>query len=644
MAATEDRALPKLAAVAPAPDRSAPAEAPAAELELPAAPGPLLAAARPSRLLLVALAGAAGLLATSAAFVLSRSNPGSGLAQILFWAGLGLIVLPSAWRLLAVDAARSERVGVLLVAGLLLYLVKVLHDPYGFTYADEWVHVYNVQQILHTGSLFSANPIIPITTRYPGLEAVTASLASIGHLSVFAAGAIVLGAARLVFILALFLFLERITGSARIAGIAVIVYATNPNFLFWSAEFSYESLALPLALLALLATAKALAPRSAPDSATAARVAWTAVALLATTATVMSHHLTSYALCVFLVAACVIAGARASTRAQAPWLLAGFAVTVTALWVSTVAPGTGRYLLPVIGRAYHESVATLLGHSSTRSLFGGGAGAQSAAPVWQRLAALSSVGLVVLALPLGLLQVRRRFRLSPFVHVLAAAAVLYVAVLPMRLVPAAWETSNRSSEFLFLGVALCLALIRPRRSAARRLRRTGGCSCLALLLVGGIVAGWPPRVLLALPSRARAAGGSEIVPQPQATAEWARSVLGPGHRFIAPEAIGRELLVNGGQLAWVTSAPFDAASVLFDDNVTSGIVDALTSHHVGYVVEDTLASGDDSMAGYFFRSALPATPADPVAVGKFDSFPGIDRVFDSGQIAIYDVGAFSGSP
>ena len=178
MAATEERPVPQLVTVPPAPGPWESADPPATALELRAEPARLLAAKGPSRLLPVAVVGAAGLLAASAAFAISRSNPGSGLAQMLFWTGLGLIVLPSAWRLLAADAARSERVGVLLASGLLLYLVKVLHDPYGFTYADEWVHVYNTQQILHTGSLFSANPIIPVTARYPGLEAVTAISAS----------------------------------------------------------------------------------------------------------------------------------------------------------------------------------------------------------------------------------------------------------------------------------------------------------------------------------------------------------------------------------------------------------------------------------------------------------------------------------
>jgi hypothetical protein len=596
--------------------------------------------------------GSAGLLSASAGFWLSRSDPTSGRAQALFWAGLGLIVLPVAVRLVSRTAVRAERVGLLLVVGVLLYAVKVLHDPFGFTYADEWVHVYNADQILRTGSLFHANPIIDVTSRYPGLESLTAAVASLTHLSVFASGVIVLGVARIVCILALFLALERMGGSSRVASIAVLVYTTNPNFLFWSAEFSYESLALPLALLAVFAVVRSRRARpanaaigsNAPTGfrgvlgrASRERLGWSAVACTAIAATVVTHHLTSYALCSFLVLTSVVASLRRSTRRDAPWVVAGFAVAATVTWVVTVAPGTGHYLLPVLGRAFHQTVATVLGHSTGRSLFGGGSGGQPGAPLWQRLVALASVGLVVVALPFGLLGVNRRFRRNPFVIVLAAAALAYVAVLPMRLIPAAWETSNRSSEFLYVGVALVLALVRLPRRVGRPLLAVGTTASIGVLLVGGLVAGWPPRVLLALPARAQASGGAEIAPQPDGVARWARTVLGTGHRFIAPEAVGRELLVNGGQTVFVTSAPFKAATVLFGDSITSGIVDSLASHSIGFVAEDRLASGDDSMAGYFFRAPDPARPVDPLALEKFDGFPGVDRVLDSGDIAVYDV-------
>ena len=45
---------------------------------------------------------------------------------------------------------------------------------------------------------------------------------------------------------ALFVLFTRVSGSARLAGIAVMIYAGNSNFLFWGAQYSYESLSLPL--------------------------------------------------------------------------------------------------------------------------------------------------------------------------------------------------------------------------------------------------------------------------------------------------------------------------------------------------------------------------------------------------------------
>jgi hypothetical protein len=591
-----------------------------------------------SRLAPVAVGASSGVLVVSVAFWLSRSSPGSPWAELLFWLGLCLIVLVPAARLIGTEAGRGERVALVVLVGLLLYAVKILHDPFGFTYADEWVHLYNAEQIARTGSLFHANPIIGVTPRYPGLESATAAVSALTHLGLYGSGMIVVGAARVLSSLALFLLLERVTGSARLAGVGGIVYATNPNFLFWSGQFSYESLALALAFFA----AAAAVTSTLRD--TGNRRAWTAVSCLAIVATVVTHHLTTIALAGFLTAVCVVAAVRPGTRRRAPWIPAALAVAAIVLWIREVAPATTGYLLPVLARAFHQVVATVLGHASGRHLFGGGSAGQPAAPEWARLVALASVGLIVLALPFGLVAAYRRgFLRSPFALVLAAAAALYVAVLPMRLVPAAWETSNRSSEFLFVGVALALAAIPAARSRVSLRFVAASCVFLGVLLVGGIIAGWPPRVLLALPFRATGSGGGAIVPQPAAVASWARLELGPGHRFIAPEAIGRELLDNGGQFAYVTSAPFNAATVIFGPQITSGIVDTLTNHSIGYVVVDRRATGDDSMAGYFFRSQDDGQRVDPASIAKFETFPGVDRVYDSGDIVVYNVKALRGA-
>ena len=113
---------------------------------------------------------------------------------------------------------------------------------------------------------------------------------------------------------------------------------------------------------------------------------------------------------------------------------------------------------------------------------------------------------------------------------------------------------------------------------------------------------------------------------------------------MAPEAIGRELLVNGRQTAYVSSAPFAAATLLFEDTMTLGMIQTVNGHSLDYVAEDRLASGDDSMAGYFLRDPDHGRRVDPLALAKFDSYPGVERVLDSGDIVIYDVRALRVAP
>ena len=80
------------------------------------------------------------------------------------------------------------------------------------------------------------------------------------------------------------------------------------------------------------------------------------------------------------------------------------------------------------------------------------------APLLERVTGLGAVLLCLLGLPFGLYQVWRRYSRSAVVVLMALAAVGYFAMLGFRLTGAGWETANRASTYLFLGLALVLSM------------------------------------------------------------------------------------------------------------------------------------------------------------------------------------------
>src|SRR5207245_8360833 len=185
----------------------------------------------------------------------------------------------------------GERLEHVALVGLLAYAVKVLRDPLMFVMGDEFFHLTAAQQIAATHKLFEALPIggLNVAGKYPGLEIVTVSVSEITGLSLFCSGLIVIGISRTIIMLALFHLYDRVTGSPRIAGLAALLFAANGNFLYWSAQFSYESLALPLFVFALAIYAvRAERPTG--------RLPLTLTLALIVATITATHHVTSYAL------------------------------------------------------------------------------------------------------------------------------------------------------------------------------------------------------------------------------------------------------------------------------------------------------------------------------------------------------------
>jgi hypothetical protein len=173
----------------------------------------------------------------------AAARTGVSWAEWLFWIGLLVLLVPIAARIVSESPSDDERLALVAILAVALYVVKFLHSPLGFTLHDEFIHWRTAQDLLATGQLFHPNPLLPVSPLYPGLESITSAVAQVAGLSPFAAGIIVIGVSRLVLTLALYMTYQLASGSHRLAAIASVVYMANPNYLFFDAQFSYESLA-----------------------------------------------------------------------------------------------------------------------------------------------------------------------------------------------------------------------------------------------------------------------------------------------------------------------------------------------------------------------------------------------------------------
>jgi hypothetical protein len=581
----------------------------------------------------ISLTSAFGLLLVAFANNVARNSVFA--AEWLFWPAVLVLYVPALSRLLSYKVARRERIDLLLVVGLSFYVLKLLHSPTHFTFFDEHLHWKTAIDIVRTQHLFSENTILPVSSLYPGLEIVTTALSNLSGLSIFEAGVVILAVGRVLFILALFLFFERITHSMRLASLAVMLYMANSSFVFFDAQFAYESLSLPMTAFVLFA----MVFRQQSENRDSGRAQF-AFIVLGIVAIAVSHHLTMYALTAFLWLWTIWAYFRSSDREQVTQLgiIALIALIASIAWAEVAGNAPFGYLRPVLEGGLSDLIAIIRNELSMRELFQSASGIS--APIWERFVGFGAVACILLGLPYGLLQVWKRSRRNALALALASVVFAYPLSLAFRFTAHGWEISNRSSEFLFLGIAFVLAsagLAFMLKDGLRERRKLIIAIWVSVIFTGGIIAGWPPWARLPGPYMV-AADTRSIESQGIAAAEWTKLNLGTDNR-IAADRINRILGATYGQQRPVTvlNDKVDVSPIFYAPKVTPEEVKLIERLQLRYLVVDYRLTKSRPAFGVYFEVDKPKTPMPASSLAKFDGLSNVNRIFDSGDIAIYDV-------
>lgn len=613
------------------PDRRLPASVPQAPPSASREPGQ---PAPESRLpvSVVTLIAATGVLVASAAYAAGRLGYASSpWADRAYWLGQALIVAPVAERLLSRRRlSRSGTATLIVVLTVAEYLLKVCYSPLGFTFTDELLHWRGTVNVLQTGQLFTANYGLPISPRYPGLEEATSALISVTGLSVFDAGLIIAGLAHLLFVCLLYLTYRFISRSRRVGGIAILVYSCTPTLNSFDSMFVYETLALAFLGLGLLA-----AWRAATGASGGERARWFVLAVLAICATVITHHVTSYMLVVFLS---LVAGASLLTGAWRSMFMVGAMAVISAaavvFWVKYIAPGTIAYFRPTV-EGIAQGLNALQSGSSTN------APSTSASPFGNQVLEGIDVLVITVLLPVGWWQAWRRHRYHPWIVAMSIGSLGWFIALALRLgTPDGQELAGRTATFVYIPVSFitALALIKLVNVALEHRWESAAVAVAVIsilaFLFDGLANGWPP-YWERLPGPHQVAGFERSVgPQEIATADWTLAALGPGNRFAADIGIYPLLAGYGYQ------NPLQNVGYLYTSaRYTPSIARAVRAQAVQYALVDQRLSQSLPASGtYFPGDGYSGSQPIPIAdLTKFNRVAGVARIYDSGDIVVYDL-------
>lgn len=586
---------------------------------------------------LLALTNALGLLLVSLSYYVSLWAYSYPIIEISFFGGLLLLFVPNLVRLLSRTPSRLERICLLCLLGLSLYFVQFMNSPLHFSSFDDFLHWRTADDILRTGHLFSENSMLPVSPYYPGLEIVTNALSTTTGLSTFYAGIIVINIAHLLMVLSIYLLYEHITRSSRMAGIATLIYMLNSHFIFFDTIYNYETLALPLALFMLYILARYA--KSDQNHRWVVATAW--LVLLAVTIT---HHMTDYFFDGLLLLWAIVSFFRPAARGTRIHLVSiAVCGVLFSLIYAFLIPGNPvwSYLSQYFGSAFTQLEQIITGAVRTRPLF---ASNVQAPPIWDRLFMTGSVVLVTFALPFGLLSLQRRHRHNALALTFGIIALVYPATQAFRFTTFGTEITDRATSFLFLPIAYVLTILIthfwPTRSLTKRAISLIS-SALIVILLGGVILATGPNLSGMPGPYLVGADGRSIEPEGIEAAVWSLTYLGPDNR-IATDRVNQMLMSTYGDQRILTRLDdnLDISPLFYSSEFDNDDISLLRYGQIHYLVVDTRLSTALPLVGIYFENDRPTSIISSDALTKFNAVTQIDRLFDSGDIVIYDTGAF----
>jgi O-antigen/teichoic acid export membrane protein len=591
---------------------------------------------------------ALGVFLMAAVATAGRGGETGTLIQVGWVTGLIVIFAPAVVRIVSRATPTVERVVVAVALGMMLQFSRLVLNPTGFAFHDELIHADTLRQITETNHLFTANPLLPVSAYYPGLEVVTNAIERLTGLASFPSAAITLMLARVVIVLALICVIRLVTGSYRAGAVGVVIYLANPQLLFFNSQYSYQTLALPLAIASVYFFA---ARRRGSRLSLILPVA-------TTVAVVFTHHLTgalliaAFAVWLFIVAVrgrrvakLATPGSHRVRRHTAGDLRGLVLMTLSgalALGVTIINPGNPILsYLGSIGSSSGTQLLDLAGGSKPKALFSDTAGTGPAP--WEQALLIAAVLIAVASLLIVLGYLRTNIRAGkPLAVLLGLVAVLYPVIPGGHLTSATAEVGDRAAGFVFLGLAVVIGAWWWTRARSVRTQGIFVIGCI-VLFIGNIVLGAGPTAGQ-LPGPYQISADARSVDAANlAAAEWENTNLPRDSVAYGDRTSGMLAASVGGQQTVLhVSTNIDASRLLLAPTVTVEDLSIIDQTKLSYlIVDERLSTGLPHQQFYIesgeYGNGQKAKVVSSAALHKFENIAGVDRLYDNGSLVIYNL-------
>ena len=530
------------------------------------------------------------------------ANGASSLQFLVFWAGVLLGFAGIAFQLLSqANTPRAYR-ELLVILGIWGLLPRLLRGGLSPLFFDEFDHLRLAQDLSATGHAVALDHLFQLGASFPGLELLTSTTAFASTISIWHSGLLVVALAHVLGVLGVFTLVGEHRNDARQGAFAALVYACNPSWLYFHAQFSYETLAFPLLLWLLV-----LADRWRKNGATRSTVG---VFLLVAAALPIVHHATSAIAVVLLllwfVSAIILDLIGQQHRiSRSTWSIGGATVLTAVLIVGRlflVGSTLWKYWAPVLNvGSIGNSLRRLIGGGGGgRTLFGG-----AHLPWWELAAGFLLVPLLLVILARALIQSRKSAeKLDGLEVTFWLLALAFFATLPLDLVSSLSEAVHRSWGFSFLGLsAVAAGVVAPFLHRPGWWRPLTAGVVFSVIAIAGTSVGISTNYQFPGPVQVGVDGRS-IGSETTLVANWFASHTGSVDHVFVDRFMSRQLAISTRADVMI---PWQLWQMAYSPILYQSTLQTLQRFHVDYMVFDRRMTSILPPAGFWYSPSEPDT-------------------------------------